>query len=266
MSDFSVRSAEERRFKTPRAVFALLVREISTTYGRSPGGYFWAIMEPVLGIGLLTVVFSLVMRSPPIGVNFQIYYATGMLPFLYYRDLEQKIQSSIRFSRALLYYPSVTYMDSLIARLIFSSMTQIMIGYLIIGAIIMIWETRASITPGYVMSAVSATIVLGVGVGALNCYLTSVAPLWQQAWSVINRPLLIVSGVIFLHDDIPEPWKTYLEWNPLVHIIGQMRRGFYPNYQGDYVSMVYPFLFGLICLVIGLILLNRFNRDILNSL
>ncbi len=87
-----------RRFKSLRAIGALVMREMSTTYGRSPGGYLWAIAEPVAGIALLSIVFGLIARSPPIGDNFPIFYATGFLPFGLYRELELKIAKSIRMS------------------------------------------------------------------------------------------------------------------------------------------------------------------------
>ena len=39
-----------------RVVFALIIREMSTTYGRSAGGYIWAILEPVGAIALMSLV------------------------------------------------------------------------------------------------------------------------------------------------------------------------------------------------------------------
>ena len=45
-----------RRFASLRAIAALVLREMSTTNGRSPGGYLWAILEPAAGIALLTIV------------------------------------------------------------------------------------------------------------------------------------------------------------------------------------------------------------------
>lgn len=255
-----------RKYKTVRSIFALIVREMSTTYGKSPGGYFWAIAEPVLGIALLSVVFSLALRSPPIGGNFQIFYATGFMPFIFYREIEAKTQSCVRFSQRLLFYPTLTYADSFIARLFLTMITQLLVFYLVIGGILLLWETRTSIVPLYVISSLSAALVLGAGIGVVNCVLTAYAPVWSRVWVVLNRPLVIISGVIFLHDSVPEPWRGYLWWNPLIHIVGQMRRGFYPQYQGEYVYMLYPFGLGLVLLVIGLTLLNRYNRDIVNLL
>lgn len=237
---------------------------MSTSYGRSPGGYFWAVAEPVAGIALLSVAFSLVLKTPPIGTNFQIFYATGILPFLFYRELENNTAVSIRFSRRLLYYPSITYTDALLGRFILTLVTQLMVFYLVITGILVIWETRSVLEPVYIFSSLAAASILAIGIGSINCVLISYFPVWERLWVVLNRPLVLMSGVIFLHEEIPEPWQSYLWYNPLVHIVGQMRRGFYSSYRGEYVEILYPIGIGMVLLVVGLILLNRYNRDILN--
>ncbi len=101
---------------TPRAIGALILREISTTYGRSPGGYIWAVLEPAAGIALLTLVFSIGFRTPPLGASFALYYAAGILPLMMFTELSGKLAQTIQFSRALLVYPRVTFLDALIAR------------------------------------------------------------------------------------------------------------------------------------------------------
>jgi len=255
---------QSRTLKSFKAITALVMREMSTTYGRSVGGYFWAVAEPVAGIALLSIAFSLALKSPPIGINFQIFYATGFLPFILYRELETKTARSIRFSRQLLFYPRITYTDAIIGRFTLTMITQLMVFYLVILGVLLLWETRTSLDPLLIISSLSAAAVLAAGIGTINCVLFSFFPIWEQIWGVLNRPLVLMSGVIFLHDNIPEPWRGYLWYNPLIHITGQMRRGFYPSYRGEYVEILYPFGIGMVLLVVGLILLNRYNRDILN--
>ena len=36
---------------------------MGTTYGRSPGGYLWAILEPVAGIALLSTMIGAVVLA-----------------------------------------------------------------------------------------------------------------------------------------------------------------------------------------------------------
>lgn len=256
---------QQRSFASLRSITALVLREMTTTYGRSAGGYFWAIAEPVGGIILLTALFSLGFRSPPIGTNFAIFYATGVVPFVLYMRMSSKVAQAIRYSRSLLAYPAVTFADALLARIFLNSMTQILVAYIVFTGILMTQDTRTD--PQILGIALSflMVIVLSVGVGSVNCFLFSAFPWWQSFWSILNRPMFIISGVFFIYDDVPEPFASYLWFNPLVHVIGQMRRSFYPSYHGEYVSPVYTLAVGLVLFAIGMALLHRYHRDLMNS-
>ena len=60
-------------FRFVRTILALILREMSTTYGRSAGGYIWAVLEPAAGIALLAFAFSLALRAPSLGTNFALF-------------------------------------------------------------------------------------------------------------------------------------------------------------------------------------------------
>ena len=70
-----------RRFKTLRVLFALVLRELSASDSRASLGFLWLIIEPVAAMVLLTVIMSLLTRTPPLGTNFPLFYVTGLLPF-----------------------------------------------------------------------------------------------------------------------------------------------------------------------------------------
>ena len=92
----------QRRFPTLRAVSALILREMATTYGRSPIGYLWAVLQPAISIFVITFVFTLIMRTPPLGTNFVIFYASGFVPYTMYRTINTSLSASIQFSKSLL--------------------------------------------------------------------------------------------------------------------------------------------------------------------
>lgn len=250
-------------FATPRAVLALILREISTTYGRSSGGYLWAILEPAAGIALLTLIFSIGFRAPPLGVDFAFFYATGLLGFLMYADVSAKIGQTIQYSRALLEYPRVTFVDALIARLALNTLTQLIVHCIVMAAIICFTPPDTAIDFPKILTAYAMIIVLSTGVGTLNSFLTLFFPIWATVWAVLNRPLFLASCLFFLFEVVPQPYRDILWYNPLVHIVGMMRDGYFPYYQPTYVSVAYPIALGLGLLVIGLFLLNRYHRDIL---
>ncbi|WP_372801136.1 ABC transporter permease [Paracoccus seriniphilus] len=256
---------KQRRFASLRSIGALVLREMATSYGRSPGGYFWAVAEPVGGIVLLTLIFSLGFRSPSLGTNFAIFYATGILPFLAFNSIANRVANSIKQSKALLAYPAVTFMDAILAKAIFNIVTQLLVAYIIFTFIIFTQDTRTDPQILGIAFAFLMSFTLAIGVGCLNCFLFNAFPWWQQVWSIITRPLFLMSCIFFVFDDLPNVVKPYLWFNPLIHVVGQMRRSFYPSYHGDYVSPLYVFAVALIPMVIGIALLQRYHRDLLNS-
>jgi capsular polysaccharide transport system permease protein len=71
--------------------------------------------------------------------------------------------------------------------------------------------------------------------------------------------------VFFLYEDMPATAQSLLWWNPLVHIIGIMREGFYVSYQASYASVLFVALTGLLTLFFGVVLMGRYHRDILQN-
>ncbi|WP_439526083.1 ABC transporter permease [Roseovarius mucosus] len=253
-----------KRTGTVQTVIALMLREMSATYGRSALGYLWAVLEPVAGIFLLTFIFSLGFKSPSLGTNFPLFFATGILPFMAYMDISNKMSVSLRFSRQLLFYPGVTYTDALIARFILNVMTSIMIAAILLPLIIIIYDVNVIVDMGAIAWGYTLAFALGAGIGTLNCFLLSVFPIWERAWAVLNRPLLLISGVIFLFDTVPLPYRDWMWWNPLIHPIGLVRKGIYSTYDATYVSSVFVMAVSGITLALGLLLLRRYHRDIIN--
>ena len=248
---------------TPRAITALILREMSTTYGRSPGGYLWAIIEPAAGVALLTVVFSIGFHAPPLGTSFPLFYATGLLPFLMFNDISNKLGQTIQFSRALLKYPRVTFLDAIIARLILNSFAQILVSAIVLTFILQVLGARAHLDFGSIALAYLLVMCLAAGVGTLNAFLSLAYPLWATVWAIVTRPLFIVSCIFFVFEAVPSPYGDVLWFNPLVHIVGLMRGGLYPFYHPGYVSVGYVLGIAAICFIAGLFLLWRHHRDIL---
>jgi capsular polysaccharide transport system permease protein len=259
-------SIRNRRFRMPRTVGALMLREMSTTYGRTPGGYAWAIIEPIGAVAMFTLIFEvgLRIRVPALGTSFPVFFATGMLPFLMFNKISGKIAGAITFSRPLLFYPGVTFIDAILARLVLNVLTYLLVFYIVMSFLLLIFDARTILDFSPIGLSLLLAVILGLGIGVLNCYLFPVFPVWETVWGILTTPLMLISGVIFLYDGMPQFARDVLWWNPLIHITGLMRRGFYPTYDAAYVSVPYVLCVSLICLTLGLMLLYRYHKDILN--
>lgn len=257
------RDANSPWLRAVRSIIALTLREMSTRYGRSPGGYLWAVLEPVGGIVILAIGFSLMVRTPPLGNSFILFYATGFGPFTLFMGVSNTVSQSLKFSRPLLSYPAVSWFDAIAARLILNAMTGIVVtGVTLLIMSIASGETISVDAPA-LMASMGLAVLLGMGVGLINCFLMGIVPIWANVWSIITRPLFIASGVIFLPDNLPSLAQTLIWANPVTHPISMMRTAFYPYYYPENLSPLYVVGVSLALSFLGLLLLRRWHRHIL---
>ncbi|NKB26296.1 MAG: sugar ABC transporter permease [Rhodobacteraceae bacterium] len=246
-----------------RAIWALMLREMATTFGRSPGGWIWAVAEPVAVIALLAFAFSLAFRAPSLGTSFPLFYATGYLPFLLFQDVSSKLAQSLRFSRPLMTYPRVTWFDALMARLALNIATHLVVACIVIAGIEVFWPSGAQYDARHLAAGFAMAAVVAVGVGTINCYLFTVFAPAERIWLIISRPLFIASGVFYIFEDLPGSLGDLLWYNPLLHVVGSVRAGAYGAYDPAYVTPLYPLGIGLGALTLGLILLRGHGADLL---
>ncbi len=242
-----------------RIAGALMLREMSTTYGRTPGGWLWAFADPVGTITLLSLAFSFAFLAPPLGKSFALFYATGYLPFLLYLDVSQKVATALRFSRPLLGYARVTWVDAVFARALLNTYTHVLVSALVLSVLIMFSRDAAWPDPVALALAYAMAVSLAMGVGLVNACLFSVFPAFERLWTVASRPLFIISGVLFLLETAPEPLQGWLSLNPLFHVTGEARAATYPAYRPAYVQPVYVFAISLGLAALGSLLLHRFH-------
>jgi capsular polysaccharide transport system permease protein len=245
------------RLQKLRVLAALILREMSTQYGKSWGGYFWAVGEPAASILLLAVIFGYALRTPPLGSSFMVFYATGIIPFFLFNAVATSVSMSVQQNKGLLSYPVVSALDTVIARLVMEVLTFVTVSVILFP--LMIWLDSAvvniSLFPAVMGMLMAAA--LGLGVGCVNAVVFAFVPTWRNVWSVLRRPLFILSGILFTFQMVPGVLRDWLWWNPLIHMIGQMRMGFYRSYDGDYISWVYVFGLSMTLFVVGAYLLRR---------
>ncbi|MCB1361312.1 MAG: ABC transporter permease [Rhodobacter sp.] len=254
----------QRSFPTARTISALVLREMTTRFGRTPGGFLWALLQPLATIIILGMAFSLLARSPALGTSFILFKATGMMPFQTFRSNSTMVGGSISYSRSLLMYPGVTWVDALLARFILNTLVMIVVTALILVGIVVVQGVTLIMDWNAVILSMALSAFLGLGVGTLNCFLTERIEIWSRIWQILNAPLMILSGVLMLPESLPTDIQYWLYYNPLIHLTGLMRQGFYSTYQPQYVSITYVLLWSMIPLMLGLILLRRYHRELIN--
>lgn len=243
-----------------RVLFALVMREMTTRFGRSVAGYLWAFIEPVAFIALLSLVFAQVAHTPPIGRSFPLFFATGYLAFGFYNDIASLTGRSVNVNRPLLSYPAVTPLDTVLARLLLQVLTGLTVAAAVFAGILAIFDDPVHLRPVPLITAFALGAFLGFGVGLLNVTLFALSKGWEVAYGVLSRPVVFISCVFYTFDSLPLFAREILWWNPVVHMVGLLRSGFYPVYDGYYVSVLYVGSLALGLSVLGLVLMAMLSH------
>lgn len=258
-------AAGRPRFQRLRVLAALVIREMGVKFGRSAGGYLWAIAEPLGGLVLLSVAFSLALRAPPLGTSFLLFYATGVIPFSMFNTMSKGVAGAVKSNKGLLNYPVVSVLDAVLAKFVLNFMTILLTGVALMGGVIVFAGLQVTLDLAAIALAFGSAALLGLGVGSMNCVLFGFFPTWANIWSVLTRPLFILSGVLFTFESAPPAFQKILWWNPLMHVIGLMRAGFYGSYDPVWISLPYVLGIGLGLFVVGAYLLRRHASRLLEE-
>lgn len=252
-------------FQTPRVIFALLMREMNTSFGRSSLGYLWALLEPLGAIFVLTLAFSIVFKEPPVGTSFPLFYASGYLVFALYNAGQSKIATAISQNKALLFYPAVTYTDVILARTILIGLTDITVAIVVFSGLMLIFETGARPDYPTLFAGLGMGLMVGTSVGLMNATLFEIFPSWRSIWKILSRPMFFISAIFYIFESLPDYIQSLLWWNPLVHVVGTLRLGLFPEYEGVYITPLYVIAFSLVAMTVGFVNLRTSNKFIINN-
>ncbi|WP_156468152.1 ABC transporter permease [Rhizobium sp. Leaf371] len=243
-----------------RVVAALVIREMSTRFGSKPGGYAWAVLDPIAHIAFMSFIFMGIARHPPLGNSFVLFFATGYLGFQFYQSAAGYVTSAVTSNRALLAYPNVAPIDTVVARLILQFGTNIVVSIAVLLPIIATLKHPVEITWVPLIEGTTAASLLALGIAFTNVVLFQKSPLYEQLFSIISRPLFMLSGVFYLPDSLPTQLRDIILINPVAHMIISFRKGFYPEYRAAGYDPFYMYIFAFSALAFGMCLFTSSKR------
>jgi capsular polysaccharide transport system permease protein len=239
-----------------RVVWALMLREVRTLYGRHRLGYLWAFLEPLLHMGfwfflmmfIRNRVFHVYDLSP------FIFLATGLVAFFSFRNVASFVQGAISANTALLQFPPVKHVDTILARFLLEASTMVVVATGIFGALIF---TQLASWPNDILGVISgifAMLLLGLGFGAFSSMIVILLPAYVHFTNIINRILYFTSGLFFIPEILPPQALEILKWNPALHGTTIVRSSWSSMYESQYASYTYIFFIAAVLLLLGLLL------------
>ena len=101
-----------------RVIYALLMREVLTRYGRHNIGFLWLFVEPMLFTTGVTILWTLSKSAHGSSLPIVAFALTGYSSVLLWRNMPSRCIGAIGPNLALMYHRNVKAIDVYLARLV----------------------------------------------------------------------------------------------------------------------------------------------------
>lgn len=199
---------------------ALVTRDLKVKYRRSILGYLWSLLNPLFMMVVMTVVFSNFFRFDL--PNYPLYLIIGQVVFSFAAESTTMAMSSILDNAALLKKVYVPKFIFPVARAASSFVTML---FSLVAIVIVMLATNVPLQPTMLLLPIPLFFLfvfclgLGLILSALAVYFRDMFHLYSvfvtawSFWTPIFYPIKI----------IPEEYRAYLVYNPLLHILNYFR-------------------------------------------
>ncbi len=252
MQQFTTRS----HFQIQRdVIYALLLRELSSQFGKSRGGFVWVLVEPVAHLLVPVVIFGFIKQRLVPGVEFPVFLVYGFLPFLFFKTICLQIVDGVNAAQGLLSYRQVLLMDVFIAKVLAYAVIQSVVFTVVLAGLAMLGYDVLPERPVELAGVLGLTALLAFGLGVVFAALASLIPDARPVIHILFMPLYFMSGILFPVTLFPDDWVRLLSINPVLHLVELSRAMALDGFETmKYTSIAYPVALALVATVIGLML------------
>lgn len=233
---------------------ALFLKDALSRFFGNRAAWVWLIVEPAMHILVMVFMFAVIRARNIAGAEVSTWIMIGMLGFFLFRRTGVQSLHALDCNKAFFAFRQVRPFDAAIS----ASTVELFSMTLVAAFIAVIYGFfELTIIPNDVLSLIAAYFglwFLGVGYGLISSVCMRIVRDSGHILQIIMSPLMFVSGVIIPINIIPEPYRSYLAYNPILQGLEIARSCFWTTYHTIDTSLAYLYTVDLVMIVIGLAL------------
>lgn len=235
-------------------ISALMLRELTTRFGRENIGFLWVMAEPLLFAVLVGIMWRSLKGPFEFGLDIIAFVMTGYLPLVMFRSAVHRGVKTFTANGGLMYHRQIKILDLLLVRfmieLIGHSMAYVFIGTLlaVFGFFPRPYDLGFILLGGLYYSLFTFSIVL------LVAPLSEMSEVVEKFIPVTTYMMIPFSGAFYLMSALAPDARALLLYSPPVHGMEMMRYGVFGPSIDPHFDYLYPLAFCLPCIAVGLAL------------
>jgi capsular polysaccharide transport system permease protein len=240
-------------------IAALTIRELQSLQKTYNYGFAWALLEPLMFIGIMRLARSFLKGLTPADMPPTTFIVLGIIPSYMFLNAMSAVMKATGDQDKMLQFPRITPIDVGIASAIraFCIYFVLFLAFVVPSSIIEgAWPPQNVLE---VLFAMFSMLTFGIALGFVFGAVRRVFPPVRQFVSYYTLANRMIGGMMFVITQIPSTYWPYLTWNPILHCSEMIRDGWFVTYTSPIASPAYVLEWILGMLLLGLSL-ERFVR------
>jgi ABC-type polysaccharide/polyol phosphate export systems, permease component len=245
-------------------ISSLIQRDLRGRYKGSVLGFAWTFLNPLLQLGVYTVVFSAIMRA---GIeDYYLFLFVALIPWIFFSSSltggascvfsQKELVKKIYFPREVLPIAHVT-----------CQLVNMLLSFIVVLAVLIISGKgiglRALI---YLPFVVFVEYLLSLGIAFITSALTVYLRDLEHILIIVAMAWQFLTPVMYEVEMVPDRFKPIFMLNPMTPVIVAYRDILYYKQPPQISTLLHACLLGVVLLIIGWFMFSILKRHFAEEL
>lgn len=239
-------------------IWTLVARDIKSRYRGSFLGFLWTFLNPLIQMGIYTLVFSFYLRFEMKG--YSAFLFTGLIPWILFSSSVERGASSIVHSGDLI-TKAIIPPQVMPATMVLSNLVNFLLSLPLVFLFLFLFKVHIGVNilwlPVLILIEVLLSYAGAMVFSALTVY-------FRDMLHILPNLLLFLffgTPIIYPLSQVPESVRHIVMLNPLAPLIVSFQNVMFYNSPPSWKYIVYPLAFSVIVLIIGSIIFESYREE-----
>jgi lipopolysaccharide transport system permease protein len=203
-------------------LFFLVWRDLKVKYRQTYLGIIWAVLHPMIAVGVFTLVFSKLIGVSFGSIPYPLFVLCGLVPWNFFSRAVQSLTSSVVGNQDMVkrvYFPRLAIP---IAAML-SALVDMALGFVIVSGALVYFLTvppaQVFLLPVFLLVMMAAVLGVGLCLAAANVRYRDVGHIIPFGIQL----LLFLTPVVYPANLMPDAWLILYSLNPMVGVLEGLR-------------------------------------------